>query len=140
MFGKTRIAIGPLDEMNGRENLPTTGPGRGTGFVKDATFRTMSVYVDHAFAVGDWGRWSGGGHLQADTPDELHAFASRIGMRREWFQTKPGRPENDHYDLTRASRERAIGLGALPEDRRAGTRRRRAIRQARRASPQLPAG
>lgn len=99
----------------------------------------MSVFVDHAFAVGDWGRWSGGGHLQADTLDELHAFAARIGMRREWFQTKPGRPENDHYDLTRSLRERAISLGAVAEDRRAGTRRRQAIREARRASPQLPA-
>jgi hypothetical protein len=100
----------------------------------------MSVYVDHAFAVGDWGRWSGGGHLQADSHDELHAFATRIGMRREWFQTKPGRPENDHYDLTRALRERAISLGAVPEDRRVGTRRRQALRQARRASPRLPTG
>jgi Protein of unknown function (DUF4031) len=53
----------------------------------------MSVYVDHAFAVGDWGRWSGGGHIQADTRDELHAFAIPIGMRQECFQTKPGRPE-----------------------------------------------
>jgi Protein of unknown function (DUF4031) len=100
----------------------------------------MSVYVDHAFAVGDWGRWSGGGHLQADTLDELHAFAARLGMRREWFQTKPGRPENDHYDLTSTLREHAISLGAMPEDRRAGTRRRQAIRQARRASSGLPAG
>lgn len=106
----------------------------GNDLVKDATFRTMSVYVDHAFAVGDWGRWSGGGHLQADTLDELHDFAARIGMRREWFQTKPGRPENDHYDLTRTLRERAISLGAMPEDRRAGTRRRQTIREGRRAS------
>ena len=100
----------------------------------------MSVYVDHAFAVGDWGRWSGGGHMQADTLDELHAFAARIGLRRESFQSKPGRPENDHYDLTRASRELAITLGAMTEDRRAGTRRRQAIRHARGASRQLPAG
>jgi hypothetical protein len=100
----------------------------------------MSVYVDHAFAVGDWGRWSGGGHMQADTLDELHAFAARLGMRREWFQTKPERPENDHYDLTRALRERAISLGAMPEDLRAGTRRRQAIRQAPQANPQMPAG
>ena len=99
----------------------------------------MSVYVDHAFAVGDWGRWSGGGHLQADTVEELHVFAGRIGMRGEWFQTKPGRPENDHYDLTRALRERAISLGALPEDRRAGTRRRQSIRRARQGGAQLPA-
>ena len=92
---------------------------------------TMSVYVDHAFAVGDWGRWSGGGHMQADALDELHAFAARLGMRREWFQCKPGRRENDHYDLTRAGRELAIRLGAVPEDRRSGTRRRQAIRRAR---------
>jgi len=90
----------------------------------------VSVYVDHAFAVGDWGRWTGGGHLQADTPGELHEFAARLGLRREWFQSKPGRPEKDHYDLTQAGRERAITLGALSEDRRAGTRRRRAVRRA----------
>jgi hypothetical protein len=88
----------------------------------------MCVYVDHAFAAGDWGRWSGGGHLQADTLDELHDFASRLGMRREWFQSKPGRPEKDHYDLTRQRRELALELGAISEDRRAGATRRRAIR------------
>lgn len=90
----------------------------------------MTVYVDHAFAVGDWGRWSGGGHLQADTVDELHEFAARIGLRREWFQSKPGRPQNDHYDVTRDRRELAIKLGAVDEDRRSGTRRRQAIQQA----------
>jgi uncharacterized protein DUF4031 len=88
----------------------------------------VSVYVDHAFAYGEWGRWSGGGHLQADTTGELHAFAERLGMRREWFQSKPGRPENDHYDLTQAGRARALELGAIAEDRRTGTRRRQAIR------------
>jgi hypothetical protein len=92
----------------------------------------LSVYIDHAFAAGDWGRWTGGGHLQADTLEELHAFAAELGLRREWFQSKPGRPENDHYDLTRAGRERAIARGAVPEDRRTGTRRRQAIRRARR--------
>ena len=92
----------------------------------------MSVYVDHAFAFGDWGRWSGGGHLQADTSEELHAFARSMGLRREWFQSKAGRPENDHYDLTQAGRARALELGAIAEDRRAGTRRRQAIRDARR--------
>jgi hypothetical protein len=90
----------------------------------------MSVYVDHAFAYGEWGRWTGGGHLQADTVDELHAFAKRLGLRREWFQSKPSRPENDHYDLTQAVRARALELGAIAEDRRAGTRRRRAARLA----------
>jgi Protein of unknown function (DUF4031) len=74
--------------------------------------RDVSVYVDSAFTVGDWGRWTGGGHLQADTTEELHEFARRLGLRREWFQCKPGRPENDHY-------------------RAAGTRRRQGIRRAR---------
>jgi hypothetical protein len=92
----------------------------------------VSVYVDHAFAFGDWGRWSGGGHLQADSADELHAFAQSLGLRRAWFQSKPARPENDHYDLTQAGRTLALQLGALAEDRRAGTRRRQAIRRARR--------
>ena len=98
----------------------------------------LSVYVDHAFVAGDWGRWSGGGHMQADTLAELHVFAERIGLRREWFQSKPGRPENDHYDLTRARRELAMQLGAISEDRRAGTRRRRAIRLARQAANRRP--
>lgn len=91
----------------------------------------MSVYVDNAFAVGDWGRWTGGGHLQADTTEELHEFAGRLGLRREWFQCKPGRPENDHYDVGGKGRERALALGAIAEDRAAGTRRRQGIRRAR---------
>jgi transcriptional regulator len=90
----------------------------------------VSVYVDHAFSAGDWGRWTGGGHLQADSTDELHAFAARLGLRREWFQSRVRRPEKDHYDLTRAGRERALELGAIAEDVRTGSRRRRAIRQA----------
>lgn len=88
----------------------------------------LSVYVDSAFAAGDWGRWTGGGHLQADSLEELHAFADRLGLRREWFQSKPGRPENDHYDLGRRGRERALELGAIDEDRAAGARRRKALR------------
>jgi hypothetical protein len=98
----------------------------------------LSAYVDNAFAVGDWGRWTGGGHLQADTLDELHVFADRIGLRREWFQSKPGRPENDHYDLTQAGRELALEFGAIDEDRAGGARRRHAIRRARRAGNRLP--
>lgn len=36
-------------------------------------------------------------HLVADTVNELHAFAQRIGLARCWFEgTKKGHP---HYDL-----------------------------------------
>lgn len=97
----------------------------------------MAVYVDDAFVSdepGAWGKWTGGGHMQADTLEELHAFAQRIGMRRSWFQTRAGRPEKDHYDLTCARRDRAILLGAIPEAVEDGTLRRRAQREARRAA------
>ncbi|MDQ6777746.1 MAG: DUF4031 domain-containing protein [Actinomycetota bacterium] len=97
----------------------------------------MCVYVDHAFSGGDWGRWTGGGHMQADAPGELHEFATRIGLRQEWFQSKRARPENDHYDLTRERRELALQLGAISEDRRAGTRRRAAVRLTRQTSDRL---
>lgn len=86
--------------------------------------------MDHAFAHGDWGRWTGGGHLQADTPEELEAFAHALGLRRAWLQRKPGRPEKDHYDLDERGRSLALKHGAIPEDRRAGARRRREQREA----------
>ena len=89
----------------------------------------MSVYVDDAFVEGDWGHWSGGGHMQADSLEELHAMADRLGMQRAWFQSKPGRPWHDHYDLTSARRELAIELGALPISWRETARRNRAWRQ-----------
>jgi hypothetical protein len=95
----------------------------------------MAVYVDDAFVADSstaWGRWTGGGHLMADTLDELHAFALSLGLRREWFQTRPGRPEKDHYDMTRSKRDAAILAGAIPESIRDGAVRRRAIREARR--------
>ena len=92
--------------------------------------RWMAVYVDDAFVAGDWGRWSGGGHLQADSAEELHAFAAAIGLRRAWFQSRPGRPDRDHYDLTGAKRDEALRAGAIPEPRGDGVRRRRAVRAA----------
>ena len=85
----------------------------------------MAVYIDDAFVAGDWGRWTGGGHLQADTRAELDAFAAVLGLSPVWVQTKPGRPDHDHYDLTRAGRDRALDLGATPETWRDGARRRR---------------
>ena len=60
----------------------------------------------------DWGgddRWS---HLVADSDEELHEFASRLGMRREWFQHKERRaPSSSHYDLPERSRQRGVGPG-----------------------------
>ncbi len=50
-------------------------------------------------------------HLTTDGDlDELHAFAKKIGLRREWFQEHKRMP---HYDLTPAKREKAIASGAV---------------------------
>lgn len=40
---------------------------------------------------------------------ELHALASKIGLKREWFQ---GNKVVPHYDLTANMREKAIKAGA----------------------------
>lgn len=89
----------------------------------------MAVYVDDGFCgpPGSWGRWTGGGHMQADTLEELHAMAAKLGLKRAWFQTKPERPDHDHYDLTASKRLRAIELGVVAETwREAGLRRKAA--------------
>jgi len=85
----------------------------------------MAVYVDDAFdgAPGSWGRWTGGGHMQADSLEELHAFAAEIGLKRSWFQHRPERPEHDHYDLTAGKRKQAIARGAIAEHWRDSVRR-----------------
>lgn len=44
-------------------------------------------------------------HLMADTDEELHAFAARLGMKRDWFH-------RDHYDLTPPRRIGAVDFGA----------------------------
>jgi hypothetical protein len=87
----------------------------------------MTVYVDDGFcgSPGSWGRWTGGGHMQADTIEELHDFAARLGLRRSWFQSKPGRPDHDHYDLTASKRALALELGATSETWRDAARRRK---------------
>jgi Protein of unknown function (DUF4031) len=69
----------------------------------------MPVYVDDAHIPWRGRRWS---HLVADTPEELHATAAELGLRREWAQDK-GRTL--HYDLPESLRARAIDLGlAIP--------------------------
>ncbi len=89
----------------------------------------MSVYVDDAFDhLPVPTRWRGGGHLQADSLEELHTFAASIGLRREWFQSKPGRPDHDHYDLTASKRVLAIEHGATAEGAEEGSARRRRVR------------
>jgi hypothetical protein len=51
-------------------------------------------------------KWS---HLFGDDVEELHRFAKGLGLRRSYFQDKPGFP---HYDLTPVKRNMAILKGA----------------------------
>lgn len=73
----------------------------------------MSVYIDNEMSCLPKGRyrWNTVTHLFADTLDELHAFAAKIGMRREWFQHKPG--GLPHYDLNDTRRQMAFSHGAI---------------------------
>lgn len=67
----------------------------------------MTIYVDDAVTLWRGQRWA---HLMADTLDELHAFAARLGMPRRAFQDKTS---GAHYDVTAELREQAIALGAM---------------------------
>lgn len=71
----------------------------------------MMVYID------ELKRWPtkircfkpGSCHLTADTLEELHAFAAKLGLKREWFQEHILLP---HYDLTPRKRLAAEMFGA----------------------------
>ncbi len=60
------------------------------------------------------------GHMvSTESADELHAFATQIGLKREWYQIPSHRigegyhPEMfRHYDLAPSARKRAKAHGA----------------------------
>ena len=70
----------------------------------------MPVYVDAA--IYPYGRMIMC-HLMADTVEELHAMADKIGIQRKWFQNK----STPHYDICKSKRAAAILNGAIEIDR-----------------------
>jgi hypothetical protein len=59
-------------------------------------------------------------HMVSDrSVEELHAFASEIGLRRRWFQDGP-RP---YYDLRPSKRRLAVAKGAKEVNTRVLVRR-----------------
>lgn len=85
------------------------------------------VYVDQ---IQNWPTaircFKGGScHMIADTVEELHAFARRLGLRRGWFQATSW----PHYDLTPARRAKAVTLGAVEKTSRELALMRRAWRE-----------
>ncbi len=45
-------------------------------------------------------------HMIADTEEELHEMARRIGVARRWYQ-------GDHYDVTQTCKAKALEYGAV---------------------------
>ncbi|CAO3308152.1 DUF4031 domain-containing protein [Pseudomonas asiatica] len=72
----------------------------------------MAVYVDAEGIKWRGREWS---HLVADSLDELHTFAHKLGLRRSWFQSNTLYP---HYDVTTSVRARALAMGAHGADRK----------------------
>lgn len=70
------------------------------------------IYVDE---IRDWsvyGKTMKSCHMATDGDlEELHDFAAKLGLRRNWLHYSSIHP---HYDLSKRYRERAIELGAIP--------------------------
>ena len=70
------------------------------------------IYVDDMFTWGNKGAWC---HMWSsdNNTEELHAFATRIGLKRSWAQLSRGMSgEFPHYDLRASKRELALQNGA----------------------------
>lgn len=55
-------------------------------------------------------------HMMADTVEELHKMADKIGINRKWFQTKKGKYPDPHYDICQTKKALAIEHGAVEVD------------------------
>lgn len=66
----------------------------------------MTVFVDDMYKspMGRFRRMKMS-HMMADTEQELHDMADKIGVARRWYQ-------GDHYDICMSMRAKAVKLGA----------------------------
>lgn len=54
-------------------------------------------------------------HMAADSLDELHEMAEKIGVATKHFQNKKDKP---HYDICQQKKTKAIQFGAIEVDDR----------------------
>jgi hypothetical protein len=87
----------------------------------------VAVYVDRLVDYS-W-RHGPSCHLIADSVPELLEFASRMGLREEWFQ----RRSSPHFDLTRDGRALAVEKGAIELSTRDFVAKLRELRELRTA-------
>ena len=87
----------------------------------------MAVYVDDAVISWRGQRWA---HLMADTLQELHAMAARLGLPRRAFQDNTS---GAHYDVTVELRAQALRLGAVAISRHVDKEQVRAVIRAAKA-------
>jgi len=66
----------------------------------------MSVYVEECRIPWKGKLWA---HMGADTIEELHEVADKIGLKREWFQDT----KHPHYDIVESKRQLALENGAI---------------------------
>ena len=73
----------------------------------------MAVYVDdmHTSLLGKYHTIQVC-HMLADSDDELHAMAERIGVDRRWGQSAD-KGSGSHYDLPSSHRDLAVQCGAI---------------------------
>jgi hypothetical protein len=92
-----------------RESPRTDATNGGDDRGAPAPPRRGAVYVDDA--IWEWRglKWA---HLLADDTDDLHRFATALGIHRTSYQGPP-RTSVPHYDLTSYERRRAIAHGAI---------------------------
>ncbi len=89
----------------------------------------MAVYVDillkYEFKGAPKCFNSGSCHMYADSLEELHDFAKKLGLKRSWFQeTKL----LNHYDLVLSKRKLAVKLGAIEHNWKEAVTKWREIR------------
>lgn len=97
----------------------------------------MAVYVDNSMIAHKGRRWC---HLTTDSAEgleELHEFAAKLGLRREWFQERP-QWWFCHYDVTASKRRQAIELGAVDETWQEAAQRAIAAAHAQMMGEKLP--
>jgi len=69
----------------------------------------VAVYVDDMYAKFRRMKMC---HMTADTEEELHAMAKKIGMKRAWHQSGENHSVS-HYDVGMGLRAHAVRNGAI---------------------------